>query len=95
MFLLFGWGGWGGVGGEGVGDKSVRFTLRPRPKAQNTGIYSDFASLHNMLHKNNVEQDTLLQASMPVATMPKTLVFTTLLLLCNILRKDVEQSTLS
>ena len=41
--------------------------------AQNTGIYHVFASLYDMPH-NNAEQDTLSQASMPIATMPKTLV---------------------
>ena len=49
--------------------------------AQNTGIYRVFASLYNTLCKN-VEQDTLSQASMPVATMHRTLVFTAFSLLC-------------
>ena len=44
--------------------------------AQNTGIYRVFASLYD-IPRNNAEQDTLSQASMPVATMPKTLVFST------------------
>ena len=43
--------------------------------AQNTGSCRVFASLYNTLCKD-VEQDTLSQASMPIATMPKTLVFT-------------------
>ena len=34
--------------------------------AQNTGIYSCIASLYNILRKD-VEQDTLSQASMPLA----------------------------
>ena len=49
--------------------------------AQNTGICRVFASLYNTLCKD-VEQDTLSQASMPIATMPKTLVFTAFSLLC-------------
>ena len=62
---------------------------------------SDFASLYNILHKD-VEQENLPEASMPVATMPKPLVFTAfyaqnigidgvLASLYNILHKDVEQ----
>ena len=48
---------------------------------ENAGIYSAFASLYNILRKD-VEQDTLAQASMPLATMPKTLTFTAFSLLC-------------
>ena len=43
--------------------------------AQNTCIYSVFITLYNILRKD-VEQDTLSQASMLLATMPKTLLFT-------------------
>ena len=43
--------------------------------AQNTGIYSVFITLYNILRKD-VEQDTLSQASMLLANMPKALVFT-------------------
>ena len=42
--------------------------------AQNTGIYSVFASLHNILHKD-VEQEDRSEQSMPFATVPKALVF--------------------
>ena len=38
-------------------------------------MYSVFITLYNRLRKD-VEQDTLSQASMLLATMPKTLVFT-------------------
>ena len=98
---------------------------------QHTGIYSILASLYNLLRKD-VEQDTLLQASMLLAIMPKTLVclqhfcffvqhtaqgcgarhvvtrihafgdhaqntgiYSIFASLYNILRKDVEQDTLS
>ena len=54
-----------------------------------------FASLYD-IPRNNVEQDTLSQASMPLATMPKTLVFFHVFAsLYNILRKDVEEEKLS
>ena len=43
----------------------------------------------------DVEQDTLTQASMPFATMPKTLVFALFASLYNILHRDVEQGKLS
>ena len=49
-----------------------------RDHAQNTGIYSVSDSLYNMLRKD-VEQGKLSQASMPLATIPKTLAFTALL----------------
>ena len=55
--------------------KSITSVHAFRDHAQNTGIYSVFASLYNILHKD-VEQENLSQASMPFATMPKTLVFT-------------------
>ena len=42
--------------------------------AESTGMCSVFASLHNILH-TDVEQGKLSQASMPLATMPKTFVF--------------------
>ena len=55
---------WGvGVGGGG-GDKIVMH-IASMPKK--TGIYSVFASLYNMLHKD-VEQEHLSHASMPFAT---------------------------
>ena len=50
---------------------------RPCPKHRYLKL---FASLHNILHKD-VEQGKLLQASMPLATMPKILVFTAFLFL--------------
>ena len=56
--LSLGVGGWGGGGGGG-GWGYVH--------AQNTGIYSVFASLYNILHQD-VEQENLSQASMPFAT---------------------------
>ena len=43
----------------------------------------------------DVEQDTLSQASMPLATMPKTLVLAVFLSLYNIPHTDVEQGNLS
>ena len=49
--------------------------MRIATMPQNTGICIVFASLYNTLRKD-VEQDTLSQACMPLATMPKTLVFT-------------------
>ena len=55
--------------------KSVTSVHAFRDHAQNTGIYSVFASLYNILHKD-LEQENLSQASMPSATMPKTLLFT-------------------
>ena len=67
----------GGVVGE---DNNVHVTAFG-DHAQNAGIYSIFASLYNKLRKD-VEQDTLSQASMPLATMPETLACTAFLLLC-------------
>ena len=91
-------GGRGGVGGRG-GGREERHSYCVH--AQNTGIYSVFASLYNILHKD-LEQENLSQASMPFATMPKTLVFTTFyaqkhwyLQPFNILHKEVEQENLS
>ena len=55
--------------------------LATMPNDQCTGSYSLPASLYNILRKD-VEQDTLSQASMPLATMPKALVFTAFLPLC-------------
>ena len=43
-----------------------------RDHAQNTGIHSAFVSLYSILHKD-VEQGKQSQASMPLTTMPKTL----------------------
>ena len=49
--------------------------------AQSTGICSVLASLYYILRKD-AEQDTLSQASVPSATMPKALVFTVFSLRC-------------
>ena len=62
----------GGVGGGGD-DNNVHVTAFG-DHAQNTGIYRFFASLYNILRKD-VEQDTLSQASMQLATTPKTFCF--------------------
>ena len=109
-------GGWGirtsfilhkDVEQENLSQASMPFATMPKTLAstavyaQNTGIYSVFASLYNILHKD-VEQENLSQASMLFATMPKTLVFTAfyapttriysaVACLYNILHKDVEQ----
>ena len=48
--------GWHGVGGRGGGYNTIRSY---GDHAQDTGIYSAFESLHNILHKD-VEQDTSL-----------------------------------
>ena len=45
-----------------------------RDDDKNTGIYRDVPSLYNILHKD-VKQAKLSQASMPLASMDKTLVF--------------------
>ena len=66
----------GGVGGGGWGmwSKTRCHKLHAfGDHTQHTGIYSILASLYNLLRKD-VEQDTLLQASMLLAIMPKTLV---------------------
>ena len=67
VFFLFEW----------RGDKSVIFMLRPCPKHR---YLQSFVPLYNILCKY-VEQDTLSQETMPVATMRKTLVLTALLLM--------------
>ena len=73
---------------------------------KSTGMYSVFASLCNILHKD-VEQERLSQASMPFATMPKSPLCTALcaqkhwyvqrfrLFVHNKLHEDVEQERLS
>ena len=62
---------------QGCGTRHVVTSVHANfEDAQNTGIYRDFASLYD-IPRNNAEQDTLSQASMPIATMPKTLVFST------------------
>ena len=83
-------GGWGGLGGgylqrcrqcvqhtaQGCGTRHVVTSVHAFcDHAQNTGTYSIFATLYNRLHKD-VEQEKHSQASLPLATMPKTLVFT-------------------
>ena len=65
----------------GGGDKNFIERHSYSVEAQNTDMYSVFASLYNTLRKD-VEQNTLSQASMPFATMPKTLVFAVFLRLC-------------
>ena len=62
---------------KGHGTRHVNTSIHAiRDHAKNIGICTFFASLYNILHKD-VEQGKLSQASMPLATMPKTLVFTT------------------
>ena len=63
----------GGGGWAGREDNNVHVNAFG-DHAQNTGIYSYFSSLYNILCKH-VEQDTLSQASMPLATMPNTPIF--------------------
>ena len=61
---------------QGCGTKHVATSVHANcDDAQSTGICRAFASLYNIPRKDT-EQDTLSQASMPIATMPKTLVFT-------------------
>ena len=66
------------VPAQGCGTRHVVTSVHANSDdAQNTGIYRVFASSYD-IPRNNAEQDTLLQASMPFATMPKTLVFSTI-----------------
>ena len=55
-----------------VKQDKLSMSLATMPKALACAVF--FASLRNILHKD-VEQGKLSQASMPLATMPKTLVF--------------------
>ena len=67
----------GGVGGRG--DKNVTH-IASMPKTQVFTVFSPTCTTHCA---KDVEQGTLSQASMPLATMPKkTTVFTALLFLC-------------
>ena len=70
-----------------------------RPCARHWHLQRFHHSLHNILRKD-VEQDTMSQASMPLATMTETPVFTAFwpafrASLYKLLCKDVEQDTLS
>ena len=65
LFLLF------GKGWRGGGEKNTLSQASMLFDAPNTGIYRLFASLYNILHKD-VEQEKLSQASMPLATRPRT-----------------------
>ena len=62
--------------------------------AHNTSMCSVLASLRNILHKD-VEQGKLSQAPMPLATMPKILVFTAFLCLYVLRVADSGVSTLN
>ena len=62
---------------KGHGTRHVNTSIHAiHDHAQHIVICTFFASLYNILRKD-VEQGKLSQASMPLATMPKTLVFTT------------------
>ena len=66
---------------QGCGARHVVTSIHARncsDHAQNVGLYRAFACLYDILCKD-VEQNTLSQASMPVATMPKPFVFTAFL----------------
>ena len=76
---LFGF--WGGGGGGGAGEGGIRTSYMLRPCTKHWYFCRIFASLRNTLRKD-VEQDTLPQASMLFATMPRTPVVTLILPLC-------------